>query len=352
VSTSIVEYTATEAALAELRNKYETVVYDVTNGKGMQQAKEARAELREYRVTLEKTRVEIKAPALERCRQIDSEAKRITAELEALEKPIDEQIKAEEDRKAREKSERERQERARQEALHKWFADVRGLPLRAVGATADDIRTIIADIEATDTSGVPDDHQAAAKFEVRNAIAALKAALDARISADEEAERIKTERLELEKLRAESAAMQAEKDRIAAAERERELAEDRRKEEQARAEREAIERVEREAREAEQRRIDSERAKQRRKEDAERAEAQRKLRDEQAAAAAEREQLEAAKRASAKLAEQQAIANATLIAAASEALELLKANGFGAHITTKKLEAAIGREPKKKRGAA
>lgn len=352
MSTSIIEYTATEAALAELRNKYETVVYDVTNGKGMQQAKEARAELREYRVTLEKTRVEIKAPALERCRQIDSEAKRITAELELLEEPIDAQIKAEEFRKANEKAERERQELARQEALQRWFADVRGLPLRAVGATADDIRTIISDTEAMDTSGVPDDHQAAAKFEVRNAIAALKAALDARISADEDAERIKAERAELDKLRAEAAAMQAEKDRIAAAERERELAEERRKEEQARAEREAIERAEREARAAEQVRIDAERAEQRRKEDAERAEAQRKLRDEQAAAAAEREHLEAAKRAAAKMAEQQAVANATLIAAASEALELLKANGLGSHITTKKLEAAIGREPKKKRASA
>lgn len=351
-SCPIAEYRQTDAALAELRTRYTDVVYDVTTGKGMEQAKKARAELREYRVTLEKTRVEIKAPALQRCREIDTEAKRITAELEALEDPIDQQIKAEEERKAREKAERERQERARQEALQAWFADVRGLPLRAVGATADTIRALIVEAETTDTSHVPDDNQAAAKFEVRNAVAGLKAALDARLSADEEAERIKAERAELEQLRAQQAALQAEKDRLAAQERERALAEERRKEEQARAEREAIERAEREAREAEQARIDAERAEQRKREDAERAERERVLREQEAAAAAERERLEAEKRAAAKLAREQAIANATLIGAAIEAVELLKANGLGAHITTQKLEAAINREPATKKKAA
>jgi colicin import membrane protein len=345
MTTSIAEYSATDSALAELRQKYETVVFDVTSGKGMEQAKKARAELRDYRVTLEKTRVEIKAPALERCRQIDSEAKRITAELEALEEPIDAQIKAEENRKAREKEERERQERARQEALQKWFADVRGLPLRAVGVTADAIRAVIAEAEATDTSGVPDDHQAAAKFEIRNAVAGLKAALDSRLAADEEAERIKAERAELERLRAEAAAVQAEKDRLAEAERARVAAEERRKEEQARAEREAIERAEREAREAEQRRIDAERAAQRKKEDAERAKAAEKLRQEQAALAAERKRLADEQAAAAKAARDAEIANATLLAAANEAVHLLVSEGYGDHLVTQKLAAAVAREP-------
>lgn len=349
---SIAEYSPTAQALAELRQKYEAVVFDVTIGKGMEQAKKARAELREHRVGLEKERVRIKAPALERCRQIDSEAKRITAELEALENPIDEQIKAEEERKAREKEERERQERARQEAMQKWFADVRGLPLRAVNATAEQIRIMIAEAEKTDTSLVSDDNQAAAKFEVRNAVAGLKAALDARLSADEEVDRVKAERAELEKLRAEQAAVQAERERLAAQERERIAADERRKEEQARAEREAIERAEREAREAEQARIDAERAEQRKREDAERVERERVLREQEAAAAAERERLDAEKKAAAKRAHQQAIDNATLIGAAAEAVELLKNNGLGNHITTQKLEAAINREPATKKKAA
>lgn len=345
MTTSIAEYSATDSALAELRQKYETVVYDVRSPKGMDQAKKARAELRDYRVTLEKTRVEIKAPALERCRQIDSEAKRITAELEALELPIDNQIKAEEQRKANEKAEAERLERARQEALQKWFADLRGVPLRAVNATADAIRELIAETEATDTSAVPDDHQAAAKFEIRNSVAGLKAALDARLAADEEAERIKAERAELERLRAEAAAVQAEKDRLAAAERERQAEEARRAEAQARAEREAVERAEREAREAEQRRIDAERAEARRKEDAERAKAAEKLRKEQAELAAQQKRMAEEKAAAAKAAREAEIQNANLLSSAADAVELLRAEGYGEHIVTQKLAAAVAREP-------
>lgn len=76
--TAIAEYTQTAAGLAELRQKHQGVVYDVTVPKEMKAAKEARAELRTLRTDLEKKRVEIKAPALERCRLIDEEAKRPT----------------------------------------------------------------------------------------------------------------------------------------------------------------------------------------------------------------------------------------------------------------------------------
>lgn len=105
--TPIAEYSETAAALADLRQKYEKVVFQVATKDGMQVAVKARAELRGYRVALEKKRVEIKAPALERTRLIDAEAKRITAELSALEDPIDSLIKQEEGRKERERAERE-----------------------------------------------------------------------------------------------------------------------------------------------------------------------------------------------------------------------------------------------------
>lgn len=345
MTTSIAEYTSTEAALAEFRTKYQDAVFPVTTTKGMTEAKQARAELREHRVALEKERVRIKAPALERCRQIDSEAKRITAELEALECPIDDQIKAEEQRKEREKEAREQAERERVEAINKRFADIRALPLSAVGASSEQIREQIEDAEKIDPATFPDDMKAAAEYEKRLAITALRAALDRAMSAEEEQERIKAERAELECLRAEAAAVQAEKDRLAAEERERIAAEERRKEEQARAEREAIERAEREAREAEQLRIDQERAEQRKREDAERAERERVLREQEAAAAAERRRIEEEKAAAAKAAREAEIQNATLLFAAIDAVDLLKASGLGEHIVTQKLAAAVAREP-------
>lgn len=347
MTTTITEYTATEAALAELRQKYEAVVFDVTNGKGMEQAKKARAELRDHRVGLEKERVRIKAPALERCRQIDSEAKRITSELEALENPIDEQIKAEEDRKAREKAAKELAEREAREAISRRFEAIRALPLAAVGCTSAEIAEQIAVAEAMDVSDFPADMVAAGNFELRLAVTALRAAQDRALAAEAEAEKIKAERAELEKLRAEQAALQAERDRLAAAEREREAAEARRLEEQARAEREAAERAAREAREEEQRRIDAERADRRKQEDAEREAAAAKLREEQAAAVAERQRLEEERRAAARLERERELASATLHSAATEALELLRAEGLGNHMAAQKLAAALSREPAK-----
>lgn len=348
MSTSIAEYSETDTAIAELRNKYQGVVYDVAKFKHMQEAKSARAELREKRVALEKMRVSIKAPALERCRQIDSEAKRITGELLALESPIDEQIKAEEQRKEREKAAKEQAEREAQAAIQARFDELKGFPLQAAGKTSAQIRELINEATLLDGEFPTEVLVAAFKFQHGITIAALNESLARQVEADAEAERIKAERAELERLRAEQEAIRKEADRIAAIEREREAAEERRKEEQARKEREAIELVARQAREEEQRRIDAERAEIRKREDAERAAAEKKLRAEQEAAAAERARLEAEKKAQAKREREQAIANATLHAAAVDAVELLRSEGFGDHLVTLKLAAALNREAQRK----
>jgi len=130
VNTQITEYSQTAAALEELRGRYAGVVYQVTTTSGLKAARKGRAELRNLRVRLEKTRVQVKAPYLKQIRLIDGEAKSITRELIALEQPIDDQIKTEEARKAearrareearlqalREQLERERAELERQRA--------------------------------------------------------------------------------------------------------------------------------------------------------------------------------------------------------------------------------------------
>lgn len=124
MTTAIQEYSATEAALAGLAQRYKGVLFDVTTLEGMATARKGRAEIRTYRTTLEKKRVQLKSDVLDRGRLIDGEAKRITAELESLENPIDEQIKKEEQRvedirtaKAREEAARiAAEEQARKEA--------------------------------------------------------------------------------------------------------------------------------------------------------------------------------------------------------------------------------------------
>lgn len=338
MTTTIAEYSKTEAALSDLRTRYSDVVFNVTTGKGMDEAKKARAELRDYRVSLEKERVTIKAPALERCRQIDSEAKRITAELSALEDPIDATIKAEEQRKANEKAERERIERERVEAVNRRFQDMRAIPLGAMNCDADGIRALIDSSEAIDIESFPDDMRAAAQYEKRIVVTALRAALDARLQADEEAAKIAADRAELDRLRAEQEALRAEADRLAQAERDRVAAAERAAEEAARAEREAAELAERAERDADE-------AKQR----AEREEADRikraDLDRQQAEMAAERARLAKEKEAAAKAARDAEIANASLLSAAADAVTLLTREGYGDHLVTQKLAAAVKREP-------
>lgn len=231
MTTAIAEYSKTDAALADLRTKYEAVVFDVTNSKGMDQAKKARAEIREHRVSLEKERVRIKAPALERCRQIDSEAKRITAELESLERPIDGQIKQEEEKKEREKAAKEQAERDRVTALNARFDAIRAMPGACQWFPSAAIAEKIAEVEAIDIATFPADSQDAARFEIRLAVNGMRAALDKQLVAE-------AERAELEKLRAEQEAVRAERERLEAMERERIAAEQRAQAEKERAERE------------------------------------------------------------------------------------------------------------------
>lgn len=231
----IVEYNQTAAAIAVLREKH-SVAFDVTTTKGMSAAKEARAEVRGYRVALEKLRVELKAPALERTRLIDAEAKRITAELLAIEEPIDAVIKAEEARKEAEKAAKARAEAARLAGIATKISAIRN----RVSAVANHPATVIqAELEQTRTLGLtagefhellPDAQTALAET-----ISALDAALNARrlyeaeqarIKAEQEAEaaRIQAEREELERLRAAEAARQAEQARIDAEARQAEQA--------------------------------------------------------------------------------------------------------------------------------
>lgn len=138
-TTAITEYSATEAGLAELRERFTGAKFDCSTADGLRAAKAARLELVKLRTSLEAMRVEIKAPALERCRLIDAEAKRITGELLALETPIDAQIKAEEARKEAERKAREEAERMRVENIRARIARINSEPVRLAGKSAAEI---------------------------------------------------------------------------------------------------------------------------------------------------------------------------------------------------------------------
>ena len=252
MNTQIAEYSPTAAALAELRNMYENAVFDVTTPIGMAKAIAARRAIREPRIALEKFRKELKAPALERSRLIDAEAKELTQQLEALEGPIDQQIKAEEQRKAEEKAERERIEREKMAELQKRVAGVREIAVLCAGKSSQFIREYIETLEAFE----PDESFGVMRSEAYDAkINTLATLRDLTAKAREQEAEVERLRVEREALEAQRKAQeeQAERDRA-------ELAKLREEAEARQRESEEKSRVEREAAEAERRKVAAEAA--------------------------------------------------------------------------------------------
>jgi hypothetical protein len=213
MSTSIAEYSSTDAALADLRERYATTTYDVTVASGMKAAKEARAVLKTWRVELEAERKRIKAPALKRCQEIDAEARRITLELSALEDPIDELIKKEEGRKeAERKAAEELAAKAEAERLAMARAAVESIR-SAVHSMYGKPSSVIADkikiIESIDTVGyaLPDEAAEAKK----EALAKLNDMWMVAVDQEAEAKKLASERVKIE---AERAAMALEQERM------------------------------------------------------------------------------------------------------------------------------------------
>jgi hypothetical protein len=296
---AIVEYNRTEAKLADLRNRLQGVIFEVAKPSGDKAARAARQECVSLRSELERTRAGFKAPALAFGKKIDTGAKRLEAEILALEEPIDAQIKADEER-------REKERQAKAARIERLQAEIEAIRAQAAAGafadSADEIRALLAACEATDVSeAVFAEFATPARLAKEQSAAALRQTLAKRIELDAEAARIAAERAELERLRAEAAARErAERERVEreqAAERERLAAERRRLDEERAAERErervaqlAIERQQAAAR-AEQERIDREAAAERARLDAEAAAARRAAEEAAAQARAEADRL-------------------------------------------------------------
>ncbi len=204
----IQEYNQTAAAISLLRDKY-AGPFDTTTKEGMATAKTARADVRGYRVSVEKLRTELKAPLLERGKLIDAEAKRIITELASIEEPIDAAIKAEERRKEEEKAAKARAEAARVERIKANLTTIRQKATTAIGKHAN----IIADALDWANNYQPDPTEFAEylpeAIATRNEIrAVLETMLNERRAADAEQARIKAEREELARLRAQVATQQ------------------------------------------------------------------------------------------------------------------------------------------------
>lgn len=186
VGAALTEYSKVDAGLAELRQTYGAVIYDVKTTAGMDAARKARLAVREPRYRVEEIRKSAKAPLLALGKQIDGEAKRITAALLEIETPIDEQIRTEETRRETERKAKEDAERARVLAIQTKLAKLQSLPEAYTSALAPaKLAEIITQLE----SGLTFDYQEFADTAEGLRQAALMALRRAHVEAIEREER-------------------------------------------------------------------------------------------------------------------------------------------------------------------
>lgn len=317
VSASNLRLTELAAVARGLAATYKDVAFDVSTTKGMDEAKRARMQLRtEARFPMQKLQEAGSKMLGQMQRQFNARAGELIAEVEAYEKPIDEQIKAEEDRKAAEKAERDRKEREAAAAIQARIDLIRSFAVIPAGVKAAGISVAIDNLTAIEVTleafGDRAGEAAQAKAQTLARLDEMHAAAAAH---EAELARMEDERAELARLRAEAEALaKAERERIAAqqkaeaerltaeraafeAEQAAARAEAKKREDADRARRDEEDRLAREARAAEDKRIADARAaleaEQRAMREAEEARAAAARKAEQdAAAAAERKRLD------------------------------------------------------------
>lgn len=198
----IAHYSAYQKSLNTLRDKYQGVIYDVATTEGMDEAKKAREAIRKPRYELEHLRKKLKAPALEYSKRIDSEAKSIREQLEAIENPIHEQIVFEEKRAEREESERQAKILEQQSVINNYVRQSIYMDSKQIQAAIDEVKSIEIDPE------LYKEQLTTAIGSKNEALEQLSTALNNKLEAERQAALLAEQQAELEKLRKEREALE------------------------------------------------------------------------------------------------------------------------------------------------
>lgn len=260
----LTKFSVTEAVLSDLESRYtetkDGVVgpkrYDLSTNKGLAEAIKGRAELREWRVGLEKDKNKKAEPINKAHKYLLSEFKRIYARIWTLEEPIDKDIREAQEKKEIEKKARDEAEAARVAAIQSKIDLFRNAILGLSGKPSAYIQAeldkghglVLGESEFEEFLPV-------AQVTLQISLDAIKVLLEETIAREAEEARIGAERIALEKAKLEQSIREAkaEKERIEAeAEAKRKIEEEERK---ARVAREAEEKRIREVRESEENRI-------------------------------------------------------------------------------------------------
>lgn len=195
----LAQFAEAEQTINTLVEKYRDVAFAVTTTKGMKEAKEARADLRDNgRLHVTKSEERIKGEVNDLKRVMASEVARLVAIVKPHEDAVDTQIKAEETRKANEKAERDRIE-AERIALHKANLEtLAGYAAQTEGRSAEDIEKAIGIVAAIEIGDEWQEFKAQAEQAKAASVEAMQKALaaehmrveNARMAAQLEAQRL------------------------------------------------------------------------------------------------------------------------------------------------------------------
>lgn len=192
------------------------VVYDIATTAGMELAKQWRAKCKAVRIDADKERENRKAPVLKIGRLLDSTYKEIEAAVLPLEDRFDRDIKEVEARKERERQEKIAAELARVQGIQERIQAIRDYATRASGIHSDRVADLSQELGEILTGPDFAEFQQQAKDAKDAALLALHKIYDDRLAHEREAERVKAEREELNRLRELQAAREAlERARIA-----------------------------------------------------------------------------------------------------------------------------------------
>lgn len=213
-TSSVVVLDPVEKVLVQLEAKYKDVVFDLSTTKGDKEARQARKELIEVRTGGEKAYKSWNAPILAEQKKARERVAEIEQRVRVLEAPIDQQIKADEARRAAEKAERDRIEAERIAKMRGRIATIAGLPTQAVDMSSDDIGLLIEDLQnAPLTEERFGEFLEEAKQLAAQVVGKLKEMRDGVLRREQQAAELARQQEELDRQRAEMARLQEDLER-------------------------------------------------------------------------------------------------------------------------------------------
>lgn len=207
----LAQFKDAEVTITGLAEKYRDVAFDVATPKGMKEAVAARADLRDNgRLMVTKAETRIKGEVNDLKRVMGAEVERLVAIVQPVEKHVDDQIKAEEARKAVEKAERERIAAEKAEAHRAKIAKIRAAADNAKGIASERITNGIALVESLAFGDECENFLPEYEKAKAETLAAMRQHLaDAQHREAAEAQRLENERIAAE-LAAQRAALEAQ----------------------------------------------------------------------------------------------------------------------------------------------